>query len=123
MLLRVCRLSPAVLLELPVTVVERADLTCLEPAGDAVEVEGVLYEHKLASSTIDDGEGSTYVADTPGDGALLRGRRSLVGLAVDAQVHDVVAADGAVVDDDVPGPECDGIPLQTVSKKTYLTRF
>jgi hypothetical protein len=32
----------AVLLELPVAVVERADLTCLEPSGDAVEVESVL---------------------------------------------------------------------------------
>ena len=35
----------------------------------------------------------------------------MVGLAVYAQVHDVVAADGAVVDDDVPGPERDGVPL------------
>lgn len=35
----------------------------------------------------------------------------MVGLAVYAQVHDVVAADGAVVDDDIPGPERDGVPL------------
>ena len=34
--------SAAVLLELPVTVVKRADLARLEPARDAVEVEGVL---------------------------------------------------------------------------------
>lgn len=27
------------------------------------------------------------------------------------QVHDVVSADGAVVDDNVPGPEGDGVPL------------
>jgi hypothetical protein len=33
---------PAVLLELPVAVVERADLSCLEPSRDAVEVEGML---------------------------------------------------------------------------------
>ena len=46
----------------------------------------------------------TYIADTPGDGALLGGGRGLVGLAVDAQIHDMVAADGAVVDDDVPRP-------------------
>ena len=40
--LRSCTSLPTVLLELPVAVVERADLTCLEPARDAVEVEGVL---------------------------------------------------------------------------------
>ena len=51
------------------------------------------------------------VADTPGDGALLCGGGRLVGLALDAQVHDVVTADGAVVDDDVPCPERDGVPL------------
>lgn len=34
--------SSSVLLELPVSVVEGADLTCLEPTRDAVEVEGVL---------------------------------------------------------------------------------
>jgi hypothetical protein len=27
------------------------------------------------------------------------------------QIHDVVSADGAVVDDDVPGPKGDGVPL------------
>ena len=50
------------LVELPLSVVERADLPCLEPAGDAVEVEGV-------------------VADAPGHGALFAGGRGLVGLA------------------------------------------
>jgi hypothetical protein len=43
--------------------------------------------------------------------ALFARSRRLVGLAVDAQVHDVVTADGAVVDDDVPGPESDCVPL------------
>lgn len=52
-----------------------------------------------------------YIADAPGDGAFLAGGAGLVGLAVDAQVHDVVAADGAVVDDDVPRPQRDGVPL------------
>lgn len=45
-----------------------------------------------------------YVADPPSDGALLCGSRSLVGLAVDAQVHDMVAADSAIVDYYVPRP-------------------
>ena len=60
--------------------------------GDAVEVEGV-------------------VAHPPGHGALLAGGAGLVGLALDAQVHDVVPADGAVVHHDVPGPQSDGVPL------------
>jgi len=51
------------------------------------------------------------VADSPRDSALLTRRRCLVGLAVDAQVHDVVTANGAVVDNDVPSPESDCIPL------------
>jgi len=34
---------PTILLKFPVSVVERAYLTSLEPPGDAVEVEGVLF--------------------------------------------------------------------------------
>ena len=37
--------------------------------------------------------------------------RHLVGLALDAQVHDVVAADGAVVHHDIPGPQRHRVPL------------
>jgi hypothetical protein len=43
----------------------------------------------------------TYVADTPRSIAFFRCRGYLIGLAVDAQVHDMVATDGAVVNDDV----------------------
>lgn len=57
------------------------------------------------------GIASTHVADTPSDSALFAGSGGLVGLAVDAQVHDVVAADGTVVDDNVPSPESDSVPL------------
>ena len=56
--------------------------------------------------------GVAYIADTPSDSALLARGAGLVGLTVDAQVHNVVAADGAVVDDDVPGPERDSVPLE-----------
>jgi hypothetical protein len=55
--------------------------------------------------------GQTYIANAPGYGALFAGGGGLVGLALDTEVHDVVAADGAVVDDNVPGPEGDGVPL------------
>ena len=84
--------SVSILLELPVPVVERADLPSLEPPGDAVEVEGV-------------------VTHPPGHGALLTGGAALVCLALDAQVHDVVPADGAVVHHDVPGPQGARVPL------------
>lgn len=86
------RLSASVLLELPITVVQRAHLAGLQPPGDAVEVE-------------------CMVADAPGDGALLAGSRGLIGLALDAKIHDVVAADGTVVDNNVPSPERDSVPL------------
>ena len=82
----------AILLELPVPVVERANLPSLEPPGDAMEVEGM-------------------VAHAPRDRALLRGRRCLVRLALDAEIHDVIAADGAVVHHDVPCPKRHCVPL------------
>ena len=60
----------------------------------------------------------TCIADTPGDSALLARGTGLVGLTVNAQVHDVVAADGAVVDHDVPRPESDGVPLSPCCQYT-----
>ncbi len=35
----------------------------------------------------------------------------LIGLALDAEVHDVIATDGAIVHHDVPGPQGDRVPL------------
>lgn len=62
----------------------------------------------------------THVADAPGDGALFARGRCLVGLALDAEVHDVVAANSAVVDNNVPGPESDGVPLRSVNTQPIL---
>ncbi len=99
----------AVLLELPVPVVEGTDLARLEPPRDAVEVEGV-------------------VAHAPGHGALLARGRGLVRLALDAQIHDVVAADGAVVHHDIPRPQRNCIPflhLESIlsNKRLWRMRF
>ena len=58
----------------------------------------------------------THVADSPSDGALFAGGRRLVRLAFDAELHDVVPADGAVVNDNVPSPECHRVPLRQVSR-------
>jgi len=85
------RLS-SILLEFPFAVIQWANLARLQPPGDAVEVERMI-------------------ADTPRDGAFLTCVRALIRLALDAQVHDVVPADGAVVNNDVPSPKGDCTPL------------
>jgi len=51
------------------------------------------------------------VANTPGDCALFGRRGCLVSLAFYAKVHDMIAADGAVIDNNIPSPQCYGIPL------------
>ena len=72
-----------ILLKLPISVVERANLAGFQPSGDAVEVEGVLVaEHQLGTEL--GTRHFTYVADTPSNGTLLTSSRSLVGLAFDA---------------------------------------
>ena len=83
-----------------------------------MEVEGVL---RLSVKTAR-WHKQTYVADAPGDGALLARGRGLVSLALDAEVHDVVAADGAVVDDNVPRPERYSVPLRSVSYAGTVAR-
>jgi len=93
----------SVLLELPITVVQRANLSCLEPAADAVEVEGM-------------------VTHPPGNSALLAGGAGLVGLTLDTQVHDVVPANGAVVDHDIPGPQRHCVPLLYLEPLLILGR-
>ena len=51
------------------------------------------------------------VADAPCGRALFLDIRYLLRLAIDAGLHDMVLANGAVVYVDVPGPERDGIPF------------
>ena len=79
--LSVC--SPvAVSLELPVLVVEGTPVLLLEPSRDAVEVEGV-------------------VASAPSSSAFVLCICDLVGLTVDAGLHDVVLANSTVINCDV----------------------
>ena len=94
-----------------------------------MEVESVL---RRLSTRFPSGQGAgaaTHVADTPGDGALLACCGRLVGLTLNAlyllaaaqqhfqgtseptQVHDVISANGAVVDNNVPRPQRNSIPL------------
>lgn len=97
----------AVLLELPLAVVQRAHLTSAKPARNAVEVERVVA-HSPGHVALLGGSGCLKLA-------VLKGKRPvrvyLIGLTFDAQVHDVVATDGAGVDDDVPRPQRNRVPL------------
>lgn len=60
----------------------------------------------------------TYVADTPCHSALLTRSRSLIRLTVDAKVHDVISADGAVVYHDIPRPQGNSVPLFEMSDRS-----
>lgn len=82
----------SILLKLPLPVVQRTHLPCLQPTRDTVEMERMI-------------------ADSPGYCALLRCGRGLVGLALYAEIHDVVPANGTVVHNNVPGPKSHCIPL------------
>lgn len=44
---------------------------------------------------------NNYIANAPSNSALLAGGRSLVRLALDAQVHDVIAANSTVIHNDI----------------------
>jgi len=77
----------------PFPVVERAHLTVFQPTRYAVEVKSVI-------------------ARAPCDRAIFGGDHQLLfRLTFDAQVHDVITADGTVVHDNVPRPQRDSVPL------------
>ena len=77
--------SLAVLLHLPFAIIERADVAGLEPPIDTMEVERMLGVSR--------GHGwRAHIANAPCDGAFFVRGTGLVGLAVDAQVHDMVPA-------------------------------
>lgn len=51
------------------------------------------------------------VADAPSNSAFLARSGCLIRLALDTEIHDVVSANGTVINDNIPSPERDGIPL------------
>ena len=51
------------------------------------------------------------ITNAPSDCALLTGGGRLIRLALVAQIHYVVPANSAIVHDDVPSPQSDGVPL------------
>jgi len=85
------RLS-TVFLEFPVSVVQGTYRSCLQPSLNTVEMEGM-------------------VADAPSNSAFLARSGCLIRLALNTEIHDVVSANGTVINDNIPSPERNGIPL------------
>eukprot|EP00002_Diphylleia_rotans_P020760 TRINITY_DN4032_c0_g2_i2.p2 TRINITY_DN4032_c0_g2~~TRINITY_DN4032_c0_g2_i2.p2 ORF type:complete len:111 (+),score=19.32 TRINITY_DN4032_c0_g2_i2:402-734(+) len=67
-------------------------MSSLQPLRNAMEMEGVI-------------------ANAPSNGAIFTRWCILICLAFNTKIHNVVAADGTVVDNNVPCPETNGIPL------------
>ncbi|KAK7799837.1 hypothetical protein U0070_011571 [Myodes glareolus] len=63
-----------------------------EPSRDAVEMKSMI-------------------TDSPRNSTLFRSSRRLVGLTFNAKIHNVVPADGTVINYNIPGPEGYRIPL------------
>jgi len=51
------------------------------------------------------------VTDAPSDCTLFTGGGGLVCLALDAEIHDMISADSAVVNNDIPRPKGNCVPL------------
>lgn len=51
------------------------------------------------------------IAYSPSNSTFLAGSRGLVSLTFDAEIHDMISADGTVVNHNIPSPESNGIPL------------
>jgi hypothetical protein len=92
-----------------------------------MEMESMLYPELAMVAMLPVGF-LPHIAYAPGDCAFLCCSSSLICLTFDAysmfsvycrclkglcltKIHDVIPTDGAVVDDDIPCPESDSIPL------------
>ena len=54
---------------------------------------------------------SYVIAHSPSHGAFFRRGSGLIRLTFDAEIHDVISANGAIIHDDVPRPQCHGVPF------------
>ena len=75
-------------MQLPLTIVQRTNVPCLKPTGNAVEVECVLYSTVSEVQILGFIRVAAHVADTPGSITLLTARSHLVGLTIDAYITD-----------------------------------
>lgn len=62
------------------------------------------------------------VTNAPSDSAFFGRSCTLVGLTFDAKIHDMISTDGTVIDNDVPSPESDGVPLPRVLVMSLLEK-
>lgn len=83
-----------ILLELPLSVVQGAHLPGFEPPRDAVEMKSV-------------------VTDSPSNRALFRSSWGLVGLTLDTKIHNVVPADGTVINHNIQAQRATAFHLLT----------
>lgn len=82
----------SILCKVPVDIVQWTDGTRLQPKRNAVEMKGMI-------------------TSAPGHGALGIVICRLIGLALNAGIHNMIATNGAVVNDNVPRPESDCNPF------------
>jgi hypothetical protein len=82
----------SILLKLPISVVERTYLTCLQPSWDAMKVK-CMITHSPSYST------------------FFWGCWCLVCLTFYTQVHYMISANGTIVNNDIPSPQRDGVPF------------
>lgn len=86
------KLLMTILLEFPFSIIQRTYLTSFQPSRNTMKVESVI-------------------ADSPSHGAFLTGRRCLICLTFDTEIHDMISANRTVVYHDIPSPQSDGIPF------------
>jgi hypothetical protein len=96
----------AVLVELPFAIIQRTDLSCLQPSRDTVEMKGVLRVRYLRVRR-------GYVTNSPRNGTLFACCTRLIRLTLYAylvrmiktrcstKIHNMVPADSAVVNDNI----------------------
>lgn len=96
-------------MKLPLTIIQGTNLARFQPTGNTMLVKGVLHRQRVRQWPP---VGKTlYIARAPSHGTIFLTCGVRIGLTFNAQVHNVIAANGTVIYLNVPRPQGDGIPL------------